>query len=155
MGYSVYGNPAFSAGKTTNLAIKVEATEQALSEHDLVFLHIKATDLFSHDLDPAGKREILMRIDDAIAPLINDERVIAVTADHSTDSNTGRHTGDPVPSLIYNPYGRVDRCETFSEQSCTIGGLGRINSREFLLTLLDQMNSLENYRARDRNVLFI
>ncbi|MEJ2424458.1 MAG: 2,3-bisphosphoglycerate-independent phosphoglycerate mutase [Candidatus Thiodiazotropha sp.] len=154
MGYSVYGNPAFSAGKTTNLAIKVKATEQALSEHDLVFLHIKATDLFSHDLDPAGKREILMRIDDAIAPLINDERVIAVTADHSTDSNTGRHTGDPVPSLIYNPYGRVDRCETFSEQSCTIGGLGRIGSREFLLTLLDQMNSLENYRARDRHVLF-
>ncbi|MET0026158.1 MAG: 2,3-bisphosphoglycerate-independent phosphoglycerate mutase [Candidatus Thiodiazotropha sp.] len=154
MGYSVYDNPAFRADKSTDLSTKIKVTEQALAEHDLVFLHIKATDLFSHDLDPAGKREMLMRIDDAIAPLINDDRVIAITADHSTDSNTGRHTGDPVPSLIYNPYGRVDRCESYSEQSCVSGGLGRIGSRELLLTLLDQMNSLENYRSRDRNFMF-
>ncbi|MET0065569.1 MAG: hypothetical protein ABW076_04415 [Candidatus Thiodiazotropha sp.] len=154
MGYTLFENPAFKADKTTDLAAKIQVTEQALTEHDLVYLHIKATDLFSHDLDPVGKREILSLIDDAIAPLISEDRVIAITADHSTDSNTGRHTGDPVPSLIYNPCGRVDASESFSEKSCSLGGLGRIGSREFLLTLLDQMNRLENYRSTDRSFLF-
>jgi 2,3-bisphosphoglycerate-independent phosphoglycerate mutase len=154
VGHTLYENPAFTANRETNLHLKIETAQQALVENDLVYLHIKATDLFSHDLNPNGKREMLARIDDAIAPLITDERVVAITADHSTDSNTGRHTGDPVPSLIYNPCGRVDGCETFSESACAAGGLGRINSNSFLLTLLDQMNRLDNYSPKDRPFVF-
>ena len=154
LGYTLYDNLRFTACKETDIRAKMETAQQALAEHDLVYVHIKATDLFSHDLDPNGKREMLSKIDDAIAPLISDELVIGITADHSTDSNTGRHTGDPIPSLIYNPCGRVDACQTFSETACAVGGLGRINSSGFLLTLLDQMNRLENFRPKDSFFIF-
>jgi 2,3-bisphosphoglycerate-independent phosphoglycerate mutase len=149
LGYDLFTNDHFTASQNTDLHTKVKTTLQALDDHDMVYLHIKATDIYSHDLNPTGKREILLKIDDAIAPLINDSRVIAITADHSTDTNTGRHTGDPIPSLIYNPRGRVDGCREFSERACNRGGLGRINSSGFLLTMLDQMNQLENFRAQD------
>jgi 2,3-bisphosphoglycerate-independent phosphoglycerate mutase len=149
LGYDLYTDERFTASHDTDLHAKVKATLRALDNHDMVYLHIKATDIYSHDLNPTGKREVLLKIDDAIAPLINDSRVIAITADHSTDTNTGRHTGDPIPSLIYNPRGRVDGCREFSELACNSGGLGRINSSGFLLTMLDQMNRLENFRAKD------
>jgi 2,3-bisphosphoglycerate-independent phosphoglycerate mutase len=154
LGYKLYENPRFTATKDTDLQGKVEIALNALKENDLVYLHIKATDIASHDLDPIGKREMLSKIDDAIAPLISDELVIGITADHSTDSNTGRHCGDPVPSLIYNPCGRVDGCKSFSELACASGGLGRINSLGFLITLLDQMNRLENFRPKDAAYIF-
>lgn len=125
----------------------------ALDDHDMVYLHIKATDIHSHDLNPTGKCSMLSKIDDAIAPLISDSLVIAITADHSTDTNTGRHTGDPIPSLIYNPRGRVDGCRTFSELACSSGGMGRINSSGFIMTMLDQMNLLENFRPKDSDFI--
>jgi 2,3-bisphosphoglycerate-independent phosphoglycerate mutase len=149
LGYDLFTDDRFTASHDTDLHAKVKTTLQALDSHDMVYLHIKATDIYSHDLNPAGKREVLLKIDDAIAPLINDSRVIAITADHSTDTNTGRHTGDPIPSLIYNPRGRVDGCREFSELASNSGGLGRINSSGFLLTMLDQMNQLENFREKD------
>jgi 2,3-bisphosphoglycerate-independent phosphoglycerate mutase len=150
LGYNLFTHERFTADRETDLHTKVKTTMQALDSHDMVYLHIKATDIFSHDLNPIGKREILLKIDDAIAPLISDSLVIAITADHSTDTNTGRHTGDPIPSLIYNPRGRVDACKAFSEIACSSsGGLGRITSNGFLLSMLDQMNQLENYRPKD------
>jgi 2,3-bisphosphoglycerate-independent phosphoglycerate mutase len=149
LGYDLFTHHCFTADHETDLHEKVRTTIQALDDHDMVYLHIKATDIYAHDLDPVGKREMLLRIDDAIAPLISDSLVIAITADHSTDSNTGRHTGDPIPSLIYNPQGRVDGCNGFSELACNSGGLGRITSNGFLLTMLDQMNQLENFRPKD------
>jgi 2,3-bisphosphoglycerate-independent phosphoglycerate mutase len=149
LGYDVFTHHSFTADHKTDLHTKVRITIQALDDHDMVYLHIKATDIFAHDLNPGGKREMLLKIDDAIAPLISDSLVIAITADHSTDSNTGRHTGDPIPSLIYNPQGRVDACNTFSELACCSGGLGRITSNGFLLSMLDQMNQLENFRPKD------
>ncbi|WP_369163132.1 2,3-bisphosphoglycerate-independent phosphoglycerate mutase [Candidatus Thiodiazotropha sp. LNASS1] len=149
LGYDLFTHDRFTADHNTDLHAKVKTTISALDDHDMVYLHIKATDIYSHDLNPTGKREMLLKIDDAIAPLINDSLVIAITADHCTDTNTGRHTGDPIPSLIYNPRGRVDGCLEFSELACNTGGLGRINSSGFLLSMLDQMNQLENFRPKD------
>jgi 2,3-bisphosphoglycerate-independent phosphoglycerate mutase len=149
LGYDLLVNERFTASHDTDLNSKITAAITALDDHDLVYLHIKSTDIYSHDLDPTGKREMLQKIDDALAPLINDSLVIAITADHSTDSNTGRHSGDPIPSLIYSPLGRVDGCRAFSELACSRGGLGRIDSSGFLLTMLDQMNRLENFRPKD------
>ncbi len=148
-GYSLYQEPVFTALPDTDLTKKVEITQAALQEHDLVFLHIKGPDICSHDLDPMGKRALLGRIDDAIAPLLGDSLVIGITGDHSTDSNTGRHCGDPVPGLIYGPQCRMDNSSEFGERHCASGGLGRILSSGFLVSLLDQMNRLENIKLED------
>jgi 2,3-bisphosphoglycerate-independent phosphoglycerate mutase len=148
-GYTLCRDPAFTALPDTDLTKKIEATRLALQDHELVFLHIKGPDIFSHDLDPLAKRDLLGRIDDAIAPLLDDSLVIGITGDHCTDSNSGRHSGDPMPGLIYGPQCRIDNCQDFAERSCAGGGLGRINSSGFLLTLLDQMNCLENFKLED------
>jgi 2,3-bisphosphoglycerate-independent phosphoglycerate mutase len=148
-GYSTYQDPAFTALPDTDLMKKVETAQAALREHDLVFLHIKGPDICAHDLDPVGKRTLLGRIDDAIAPLLDESLVIGITGDHSTDSNTGRHSGDPIPGLIYGPQCRIDNCREFGERSCASGGLGRILSSDFLVSLLDQMNQLENIKLED------
>ncbi|MEW8293740.1 MAG: 2,3-bisphosphoglycerate-independent phosphoglycerate mutase [Candidatus Thiodiazotropha sp.] len=153
LGYDLFVKDSFTGGQDTDLHAKVKTAMEALEDHDMVYLHIKATDIHSHDLDPTGKCDILAKIDDAITPLISDSLVIAITADHSTDTNTGRHTGDPIPSLIYNPRGRVDGCTAFSELACSSGGMGRINSSGFIMTMLDQMNLLENFRPKDSDFI--
>lgn len=152
-GFTLFRDAGFTALPDTDLRKKVAMTQAALREHEMVFLHIKGPDICSHDLDPAAKRQLLAKIDDAIAPLMNESLVIGITGDHSTDSNTGRHTGDPVPGLICGPQCRIDASRAFGESACATGGLGRINSSGFLLTMLDHMNRLENHMPEDRDFI--
>jgi 2,3-bisphosphoglycerate-independent phosphoglycerate mutase len=147
--FAVICKPEFTAMSDTSLETKVSATLAALQDHDLVYLHIKAPDIFSHDCDPEGKKAFLEKVDAAMAPLLQQDIVIGISADHSTDSNTGRHCGDPVPSLLCAPAGRRDLCREFGETQCISGGMGRIPARAFLLTLLDEMGRMQNYRTLD------
>jgi 2,3-bisphosphoglycerate-independent phosphoglycerate mutase len=149
LGYSQITEPTFTALPDTDLETKVIRSKLALQEHDLVYLHVKGPDICSHDQNPAAKRDLLESIDNALAPLVSEDLVIGITGDHSTDSNSGRHTGDPVPSLVYAPYGRIDACQTFSELAASRGGLGRITSLGFLTSMLDLMNLLDNYHPDD------
>ena len=146
LGYRTISDPRFTALQDTDLAAKVDATVSALSEHDIVFLHVKGPDICSHDHDPAAKKELLEAVDRALSPLLGEDIVIAVTGDHSTDSNTGRHIGDPVPSLLYARRMRRDRCATFGEAECAIGGLGRLSATGLLSTMLDNMGRMHKLR---------
>jgi 2,3-bisphosphoglycerate-independent phosphoglycerate mutase len=147
--FAVICKPEFTSMPDTNLDAKVSAALAALQDHDLVFLHIKAPDIFSHDRDPEGKKAFLEKLDVALAPLLQQDIVIGICADHSTDSNTGRHCGDPVPTLLCAPAGRRDQCSEFGEMQCITGGLGRIPARAFLLSLLDEMGRMQNYSTQD------
>jgi 2,3-bisphosphoglycerate-independent phosphoglycerate mutase len=147
--FSAITKPGFTALPDTNLASKVATALDALQDHDLVYLHIKIPDIFSHDRDPQGKKAALEQIDAALQPLLQEDIIIGVTADHSTDSNTGHHCGDPVPSILHAPRGRTDLCREFGETQCINGGLGRISGHAFLLTILDEMGQLQNYRTTD------
>lgn len=147
--FSAITSPEFTAQPDTNLAAKVAAAQNALREHDLVYLHIKLPDIYAHDSDPQGKKAALEKIDDALLPLLQEDIIIGLSADHSTDSNTGDHCGDPVPSILYAPQGRSDLCREFGETQCISGGLGRIPGYAFLLTILDEMGYLQNYRTTD------
>lgn len=140
-GFSVVSDARFTAMTDTDLDAKLQAARTALRDHDLVYLHIKGTDICAHDREPAAKRDFLERIDLALAALPEDEAAIVVTADHTTDSNTGAHTGDPVPSLIYVPGGERDGCTHFGESDCASGGLGRLTSASLLATLLETVGA--------------
>ena len=144
LGCTVVSDPRFTAMLDTDLEAKVEATRRALSDHDLVILHVKGTDVASHDRDPDAKRSMLERFDATLDKLLDDDIVVAVSADHSTDSNVGVHIGDPVPALLYNLHGRRDRATTFGETECMQGGLGRISGFTFVLSLIDAMGHLDN-----------
>jgi 2,3-bisphosphoglycerate-independent phosphoglycerate mutase len=147
--FKVLTDPGFTAMPDTDLAAKVETVSAALETNDIVFLHIKGPDVYGHDRDSAAKKELIERIDQAIGPLLDQDIVIGVSADHSTDSTLGRHCGDPIPSLIKAAHGRRDECTSFGESQCMRGGMGRISANAFLLTVLDHMGRLSNYTAAD------
>lgn len=146
LGFEGVHRPGFTAGPDTDLAGKFDAALDALGNNDLVYLHIKATDIYSHDRDPVGKKNYIERIDRALDVVLDSELVIGISADHSTDSNTGNHCGDPVPSLVCAPGCRIDAVEHFGERDCVRGGLGRIQSSALLLHMLDLAGALPNYQ---------
>lgn len=139
LGHEVITDRRFTSLPDTDLGAKIDAVRAALTCHDLVVLHIKGTDICAHDRDPEGKGRFLEKIDGAIAPLIAEDLVIAVTGDHCTDSNTGVHVTDPVPSLLFAGGGDVDDRERFCESECAHGGLGQITGTTFLASLLEAM----------------
>lgn len=154
LGYEAMTHERFTSLPDTDIDMKIDRAIKALQNNDLVFLHLKGTDICSHDCDPAGKTQLIERFDKAMAPILDLDAVIGISGDHSTDCNTGRHTGDPVPSLISSAYGRVDRVEHFGERYCVGGGLGRITASNFLATLLDQMNFPQNFKSNEGGFYF-
>ena len=135
-------DPAFTASLDTDLDGKVAATLGALRRYDLVYMHVKAPDLCAHDRRPTAKRDILERLDRALAPLTEAGVVVALTSDHSTDSNTGAHTADPVPSLIFGDPRPSDSAVAgvkFGESACREGNLARQRSHQYLNLVLTAM----------------
>ncbi|MEJ2399793.1 MAG: alkaline phosphatase family protein [Xanthomonadales bacterium] len=132
----------FTASADTDVEGKLAATRAALDEHALVFVHIKAPDLFSHDFQPEGKKAFIERVDRALGALDGSDALFALAADHSTDSNTGAHTDDPVPVLIHDPTrARDGAVVSFGESACRDGNLPRQTGHEFLLRVLDALQS--------------
>ena len=149
-GFDTVSDPRFTAALDTDLNAKVAAVRSALRDHDMVYLHVKAPDICSHDRNPLAKRDFLQRLDEALAPLLEAGAIIAIAADHTTDSNSGFHTADPVPALISQP-GPVQSPSPvkfapvkfalvkFGEAACRQGNMPRQLSNEFLLKLIRMM----------------
>jgi len=136
-GFEVIEDDRFTATSATDIEAKVAEALKASRRHDLVFIHFKAPDICAHDRMPLAKRNFLERMDKALAPLVREGITVALSADHTTDSNSGLHTADPVPSLIYSPgmgHGIADI--KFGETSCRSGRMKRQTSGEFLQRLL-------------------
>jgi len=147
LGHTLFTGPRFSALPDTDLDAKMDAVHAALESHDLVVLHVKGTDICAHDRDPAGKRAFLERIDRAVTRLPIEDLVIAVTGDHCTDSNTGYHVSDPVPSLLFAGGEDADDCQTFGESQSAGGALGYISGTAFLASFLEAMGCLDGRHA--------
>ena len=111
----------------------------------MVYLHIKAPDICSHDRNPLAKRDFLQWLDEALAPLLEAGAIIAIAADHTTDSNSGFHTADPVPALISQPGSEQSSSPVkfapvkFGEAACRQGNMPRQLSNEFLMKLIQMM----------------
>ena len=152
-GFTRISHPTFTCLPDTDLEAKAGAALDALASHEFVFIHVKATDVLSHDCDPRGKADFLERLDRVLGPVFEREDIVlGVAADHSTSSRTGRHTGDPVPALLRAPGGRRDRCTSFSEVSCMEGGLGRLTASGFLRSMLDAAGAIGAYTPADQDV---
>lgn len=138
--------PGFTASVDTDLEGKVAAALRALAVHDIVYVHVKGPDLCAHDRLPLAKRDFLERLDQALAPLVSAGVIVAVTSDHTTDSNFGWHTADPVPSLIFDPARQpvagmpgLSTAPSFGETACRHGNLPRQRSHQFLRRVLAGM----------------
>ena len=136
-GFDVIEDARFTADVDTDLPAKIAVAGAALQGHDMVFVHVKAPDICSHDRKPLAKRDFLQRLDQALEPLLDAGVVIAVGADHTTNSNTGAHSAEPVPALFCKDVSnRGYTPVNFGETECRRGNLKRQTSHEFLLRVL-------------------
>jgi len=147
-GFDIFTSPRFTANVDTSLEDKSRHALEALKQHDLVVLHLKGTDILSHDNKPLEKMHFIERVDEMIGQLvakIEPDVYIALAADHSTPCEIGEHTADPVPVLIHGPDVLVDNVVSYGERNCQKGGLNRITANQFLLSLLDLMGFTVRY----------
>jgi 2,3-bisphosphoglycerate-independent phosphoglycerate mutase len=142
IGFSTVSDPRFTADAQTDLGAKMQCAVAALAGHDLVYVHVKAPDLFSHDCQPEGKRDFLERLDKSLAVMLGEPALIAVISDHTTDSNLGAHTADPVPALISQLSAVSEPTEysvNFGESACRQGNMPRQVGQDFIQRLIDAM----------------
>ncbi len=142
LGYETVTDPAFSANPATDYARKAAAALEALSRHDLVFVHFKATDLAGHDNQPWEKVKAIEMFDAMVGLLLAQlppKTCLALASDHSTPCEVGEHSGEPVPVAILGPGIRRDEVERFDEIACGRGCLSRIRGRDFIMGIFDYM----------------
>jgi 2,3-bisphosphoglycerate-independent phosphoglycerate mutase len=98
--------PAGATGDVgSDLWAKTRAALNAMRTADTVVVHVGGADEAAHHRDPLGKRGLLEAADaDVIRPLARALAgaggVLAVTSDHATCVQTGRHHADPVPLVV-------------------------------------------------------
>lgn len=132
--------------KNTNLKAKAEAARKAIKSYDFLFLHVKATDSFSHDGDYEGKTKFIERIDkELIPPLIDENVALIITGDHSTPCIRKEHSGHEVPILIWAKNERSDALKTFDEFSAMKGGLGHIEGKDLMSIILNIIGKEKKY----------
>jgi 2,3-bisphosphoglycerate-independent phosphoglycerate mutase len=141
LGWRTVERPGFTAALDTDLDGKVAAALEALADHDLVFIHVKGPDICAHDRRPEAKRDFLERLDAALGPLAESGAIVALGSDHTTDSNSGAHTADPVPVLLFDPLESAEApvAVNFSENTCRRGTLPRTSGAGFLERLIARL----------------
>ncbi|MBI5332737.1 MAG: hypothetical protein HZB65_04135 [Candidatus Aenigmarchaeota archaeon] len=89
------------------------------NKYSFILLHVKGTDIASHDRNPAKKKEIIERFDKEFGRLLKLKNInIILTADHITSSRTGMHENGNVPFLFYNSDEQIHHPRKFDEESC-------------------------------------
>jgi 2,3-bisphosphoglycerate-independent phosphoglycerate mutase len=92
----------------SDLWAKTRAALAALPEADTVVVHVGGADEAAHHRDRIGKKAMLEAADqDVIRPLARAAHdvgaLLAVTSDHATCVETGRHDEQPVPIAVVGP----------------------------------------------------
>ncbi len=127
----------------TNYEGKAKAAVDALRDHDLVYLHIEASDEAGHEGDVNLKTKTIEYLDQRVVRHIveetqkgNDRVVIAVLPDHPTPCRLKTHTRDAVPFIIYKPGEQPDRVQVYDEFAPREGSFGTLSGNEFMKALL-------------------
>jgi 2,3-bisphosphoglycerate-independent phosphoglycerate mutase len=130
----------------TNYEGKARATIEALKDHDLVYLHVEASDEAGHEGDVELKTKTISYLDQRIVKYLVDETekmdepvTIAVLPDHPTPCATKIHTRDAVPFIIYRPGETPDDVRFYDEFEVVKGSYGLLQGDEFMKALLGKI----------------
>ena len=127
-GMDVCKTPEMTANLDTDLNKKFEITAKLLKKYGVVVLHIKGCDIAAHNRDAEKKKDFLEKIDAELGRFLGKwpgKLRLCVTADHTTWSEEGVHTDDPVPVLLHGRGIRADSIKEFNEIQALKGQLGR------------------------------
>ena len=128
----------------TNYEGKAIAAINALKDHDLVYLHVEASDEAGHEGDVELKTKTISYLDQRIVKYLVEETVkmeepvtIAILPDHPTPCATKIHTRDAVPFIIYRPGETPDNAQFYDEFEVAKGSYGLLKGDQFMKILLD------------------
>lgn len=134
-------------GEPTSLDAQVALLEDAGSEADFAFFHVKATDARGEDGDFQGKVAAIQAVDELLPRILSvGWDVVCVTGDHSTPATMKTHSWHPVPLLIHSPWVRPSAA-SFGEKACRTGSLGAVRSTELMSLLLAHAGRLAKFGA--------
>jgi 2,3-bisphosphoglycerate-independent phosphoglycerate mutase len=110
----------------SSISEQVKELEEVFSDFDFFFIHNKNTDSRGEDGNFEAKVKALEEVD-AVIPRIMKLKpdVLIVAGDHSTPAILAMHSWHSVPFLLHSKWCRVDTVTEFSEEACSMGGLGR------------------------------
>ncbi|VVB98138.1 2,3-bisphosphoglycerate-independent phosphoglycerate mutase 1 [uncultured archaeon] len=146
LGMDVIDVPGATGTKNTDLRAKGLAAQKALLTHDFVFVHVKATDSFSHDGDAPGKTKFIEKVDKELIPILaRTGAALLITGDHSTACVRKDHTGYEVPVLVFEDGGRSDGLRRFDEISAMKGGLGHVRGKDVMPIILNMIGKSKMY----------
>ena len=113
------------------------------TSRDFFHVHTKRPDQAAHKGDPVLKRDVITELDCGLDNLVaaletRDDLLVAVTADHSTPSDsTLIHSGEPVPVTLAGSNVRRDNVKAFDEVHAARGCIGTLRGDELMRLLLN------------------
>jgi len=138
-----------TGGLDTDFLAKAKAAIAATGRCDLVFLHIKAPDIASHNGDFDKKIWTIERIDEAMKEILEsldlNKHYIVLTSDHTTPVTVKDHSADPVPILIAGPDFDASEVSSFSERTGANGNLGRLLALHLIPILMNRLGKIEKF----------
>lgn len=102
--------------------------ENALTEYNFVYAHMKGVDEAAHDGDFQKKVKEIERIDEKIEAFKSFKGILVVTCDHITSCKLKSHVHGPVPILVFGK--GADKVKTFDEFAVKGGKLKNYNGRK-------------------------
>ncbi len=107
MGMDLLEIPGVKDGLDNDFKAQTRGALDALKDHDLVVIHIEATDEAAHIGSVTDKVEAIERIDKEVLSQVRSfmpgELRVLVTPDHPTPIRTRTHSPEPVPFLLWGP----------------------------------------------------
>lgn len=135
-GMKIINVPGATGFYDTNYEGKADYALKALESNDMVLIHVEAPDEAGHSGDYEQKIRTIEDLDERLIGRLLDnlkeEYAIAVLPDHPTPIKVRTHRKDPVPFMIYSPYVKPDKVESFDEVSMQEGGFGLVEGELFM-----------------------
>jgi 2,3-bisphosphoglycerate-independent phosphoglycerate mutase len=116
-----------SDDQDNDYSAQAEGALKALSDHDLVAIHVEAPDEAAHSGVVADKVAAIEKVDrEMVAQLkaySGDKLRLLVMPDHPTPVEARRHVGEPVPFILWGPGFAANGAASYSEAEARKTGL--------------------------------
>jgi 2,3-bisphosphoglycerate-independent phosphoglycerate mutase len=123
----------------TNYEGKAAACLEALEKHDMVYVHVEATDEAGHSRDVDLKVKCIEYLDQRLVRLVlagiaerGIEARVAVLPDHATPVKDGKHADFPVPVAVMGSGLEPDPIKGYDEHQAARGSLGMLEGDQFI-----------------------
>jgi 2,3-bisphosphoglycerate-independent phosphoglycerate mutase len=119
--------PGVTGDLDNDYAAQAVGAVKALESHDMVIIHVEATDEAAHAGSVKDKVEAIQRVDEEILARLRlwgrDTLRLLVLPDHPTPIELQTHVADPVPFMLWGSAFTANGAKSFTESEAASTGL--------------------------------